>query len=170
MLGRWGTRINLTADPRREIVLARQLPDAFQLAALLGEARGTALDAGAGAGLVAIPLALLMPELRFTLVEANQRKCAFLRAAAHELGLRLEVRAVRFETIEDRFALALSRATWSPEQWVEGGLKLLEDQGRIVVFTREAPVFPHLDRVGMREYAIDEGVPRSVSMWRRRSE
>lgn len=166
LLERWGARINLTAEPSREVVRTRQLPDAFHLAALLAPARGRAIDAGAGAGLVSIPLALLCPDLSLTLVESNQKKCAFLREASHELGLRVEVRATRVETLEERYPLALSRATWPPGRWAEVGSRLLEEGGRLVVFTRERPVLGGLEPVALREYRV-EGAPRCISIWRR---
>jgi 16S rRNA (guanine527-N7)-methyltransferase len=166
LLERWGARINLTAEPSREVVRTRQLPDAFQLAALLGPVRGRAIDAGAGAGLVSIPLALLCPDLSLTLVESNQKKCAFLREAIRELDLALEVRAARVEYLEDRFPLALSRATWPPERWAEVATGLVEEGGRIVFFTTESPSLPGLEPVATRAYRV-EGAPRCISIWRR---
>ncbi len=51
------------------------------------------VDIGSGNGLVAIPLAAAFPARRVVALEPRQRKCAFLRQAARELGLaNLEIR------------------------------------------------------------------------------
>jgi len=167
-LERWGRAINLTADPRPEIVLTRQLPDAFHLASLLHplEPGSRCVDVGAGAGLVGIPFAILSPGIALTLVESNQRKSAFLRAMVHRLGLTAEVRAERLEAlprpIHSSFDLALSRATWSPQRWLEEGRRLAS--GAVAVFSRE-PLGEGHDRLAQRLYEI-EGSPRCLSIWR----
>src|SRR5258708_40130002 len=48
---------------------------------------GTVIDIGSGGGLPAVPLALALPQLHFTLLEANTRKCAFLEHVIATLKL-----------------------------------------------------------------------------------
>jgi 16S rRNA (guanine527-N7)-methyltransferase len=56
-------------------------------------------DLGAGAGVPGIPLAIALPDTRVTLVEANGRKCEFMRAVAADLALdNIEVVHERAET------------------------------------------------------------------------
>lgn len=56
------------------------------------------VDAGSGAGFPGIPLSLIFPETRFTLLESTQKKARFLESAAKSLGLlNVEVRAERAE-------------------------------------------------------------------------
>ncbi len=53
------------------------------------------VDLGSGNGSPVIPLALLCPQVRFTAIEANQRKAAFLGITATSLGLaNLQIAAV----------------------------------------------------------------------------
>lgn len=58
------------------------------------------IDVGSGGGVPAIPLAIIMPETRFTLLEATGKKVEFLKAAAAALGLKnVEVIQGRAETV-----------------------------------------------------------------------
>ena len=75
------------------------------------------IDVGSGGGLPGLPLKLARPELRLTLLEANQRKAAFLVQAAARLGLReVEVVARRAEEAgreprhREAYDFALARA------------------------------------------------------------
>ncbi len=58
------------------LVLARWLPTGTRV-----------VDVGAGAGLPGLPLRLVRPDLRLTLLEANRRRAAFLVQACARLGL-----------------------------------------------------------------------------------
>lgn len=49
---------------------------------------GEVFDVGTGAGFPGIPLAIALPQVRFTLVESIGKKARFVDAAAVELGLR----------------------------------------------------------------------------------
>ena len=69
---------------------ARHVPDALSLAPIikrLDPQGGTLLDIGSGGGFPALPLGILMPELKIFLLERSQKKVAFLRKAAGALGL-----------------------------------------------------------------------------------
>jgi 16S rRNA (guanine527-N7)-methyltransferase len=86
-LRRWNRRINLTAiDDDRGIVI-RHFLDSLRCALSWGAAPGSLVDIGAGAGFPGLPLKILRPSLRLTLIESVEKKAAFLRHIVAELGL-----------------------------------------------------------------------------------
>jgi len=60
------------------------------------------LDAGTGAGFPGIPLAIVMPEVRFTLAESTQKKARFVESVVEALELdNVEVKGERAEQIAE---------------------------------------------------------------------
>ena len=89
LLEKWNRTYNLTAirDPLAMVV--HPLLDSLSVLPHLPLPREGArlADAGSGAGLPGIPLAIARPRWHVALAEASQKKAAFLRQAAIELGL-----------------------------------------------------------------------------------
>ena len=85
LIVKWNRVHNLTAVRDSAKMVSAHLLDSLAVAPHI-EAR-TVLDAGSGAGLPGIPLALLWPQTRVTLLDSNHKKAAFLRQAMIELGL-----------------------------------------------------------------------------------
>ena len=87
LLRQWGRRTNLTGLRSREAILKRHFLEPIVAADLL-EGEGTLLDIGSGNGFPAVPLAILHPGTRLVLVEASEKKSAFLWAVLREVGLK----------------------------------------------------------------------------------
>lgn len=102
---------------------------------------GPVVDVGSGGGSPGIPLAAARPELRFVLLEATGKKCAFLRRWAAELP-NVEVACARAEEHaaregRDAYATALARALAPPPVAVEWCLPLVHLGGRLVLYAGE---------------------------------
>ena len=82
----WGQRMNLSGHRSADEVLRRLVLDA---AALLAAAPPFAslADLGSGAGFPGLPIAILRPDVRVTLVDSRERRHHFQRAMRRELGL-----------------------------------------------------------------------------------
>lgn len=112
-------KFNLTAVRDEAEAWERHILDSLTLIAPLAsvEARNVA-DVGSGGGLPGIPLAICLPDVRFTLIEATGKKAAFLRESVERLALRnVEVAQERAETLgqdhhrfRGRFDAVMARA------------------------------------------------------------
>jgi len=100
LLFRWNARMNLTAVRDEKTAVDRLLLEGVVAAELLEGSAPRVMDVGSGAGSPAIPMHLALAGSRLMLVEARQRKAAFLREAARVLGLeRVTVAACRVEEL-----------------------------------------------------------------------
>ena len=84
-LERWNRKVNLTAIRDKDEMIRAHLLDSLVAAPLLeGE---SVLDVGTGPGFPGLPLAIVQPERRFTLLDSNNKKIMFAQHAAGLLGL-----------------------------------------------------------------------------------
>lgn len=100
----WQKRINLISGKTADDIWHRHIWDSAQLLSQLPTGRPLSiLDMGAGAGFPSMVLAPLTAH-KFTLVESDSRKCAFLREAARVLNIadRVEIKNCRIEALESQ--------------------------------------------------------------------
>ena len=111
-LQKWNPRINLVSKSTIPDLWSRHILDSIQVFDAIEQPIGRWVDIGSGGGLpgviVAICAAEKAPELNVTLIESDQRKSAFLRTAARECGIKINVISERIEAAESQFADVLS--------------------------------------------------------------
>src|SRR3989441_11670476 len=101
LLRKWSRRMNLTGLKDEETIIRRHFLEPISVAHLLHD-EGTLVDLGSGNGFPALPLKVLHPGLDLVLVEASEKKSAFLWAVLRELNLRgARVETRRVGTIDD---------------------------------------------------------------------
>jgi len=111
LLHKWNKVYNLTAvrDPMEMVTL--HLLDSLSVLPYIKSKN--LLDVGSGGGLPGIVLAICLPELQVTTIDAVQKKAIFMRQVKGELGLDnlnvVHARVERFEPAE-QFEVIISRA------------------------------------------------------------
>ncbi len=144
LLAKWNRSYNLTALREPLAMVSHHLLDSLVVLPHLPLAAGNArlADAGAGAGLPGIPLALARPQWHIALVESNQKKAAFLRQAAIELGMKnVEVQEGRVETWHPAtlFGVVISRAFAQLAAFVAACRHLVAPGGTLVAMKGKDP-------------------------------
>jgi 16S rRNA (guanine527-N7)-methyltransferase len=120
----------------RERDEARRVHVDESLAALdvMGRFEGPIVDVGSGGGAPGIPLAAVLPDREVTLLEANGRKCAFLREVAREFPNVTVVQGRAEEQETDRFGVAVAKALAPPQVAAEWCLPLVAPGGAAVLY------------------------------------
>ncbi|HCQ8680143.1 TPA: 16S rRNA (guanine(527)-N(7))-methyltransferase RsmG [Klebsiella pneumoniae] len=85
LLDKWNKAYNLTSVRDPNEMLVRHILDSIIVAPYLQGSRF--IDVGTGPGLPGIPLAIVCPESRFTLLDSLGKRVRFLRQVQHELKL-----------------------------------------------------------------------------------
>jgi 16S rRNA (guanine527-N7)-methyltransferase len=112
LLERWNEKINLTSlKPGEELVIRHYCESVF-LGAHLPPT--SVVDVGSGAGFPGVPIAVLRPDCRVTLVESNQRKAVFLREGTRHLA-NVSVLSLRADEVTFKFDCAVARAVNSDD-------------------------------------------------------
>jgi 16S rRNA (guanine527-N7)-methyltransferase len=150
----WNEKVNLIGPDAREH-LDEHIDEALAAARLLNP-DGEVLDFGSGGGLPAIPMAIVSPRARFHLVEADQKKWAFLKHVVRECQLNALVYGDRLDRVltllpsDLRFSLAVSRAVGHPEEWVASLRPILAEGARVALFqgTADVPAIEGFARSG----------------------
>jgi 16S rRNA (guanine527-N7)-methyltransferase len=93
---------------------------------------GPIVDVGSGGGVPGIPLAVTLPEREVTLLEANGRKCDFLREWAPPNARVVQGRAEEQEV--DCFGVAVAKALAPPPVAAEWCLPLVRQGGAAVLW------------------------------------
>lgn len=122
----------------------RHVLDSARAALGVREGDGRAVDAGSGAGLPGIPIAIARPQLEVTLVEPRQARIAFLELAVERLDLRnVRVTRGRVESLEaEAFDVAFARA-FAPLHDAWARLRgALAPSGRLVFFAGSSTEIP----------------------------
>ncbi|WP_299877274.1 16S rRNA (guanine(527)-N(7))-methyltransferase RsmG [uncultured Sulfitobacter sp.] len=111
LVEKWTVKINLISKASIPHIWDRHIRDSVQIFDI-APACAHWLDLGSGGGFPGIVVAIIAveqsPDTKFTLVESDQRKSAFLRGAIRELSLNGVVRSERIEALAPQNADVIS--------------------------------------------------------------
>lgn len=140
LLIKWNKTYNLTAIKTPDDILPLHLFDSLAVAPYL---KGNHfLDVGSGGGLPGIPLAILQPDRKFTLLDTVGKKTRFMQQAVIELKLpNVSVVQARVESWspEKPFDAIISRAFSSVHDFVTLTAKHLQPQGSLYAMKGRYP-------------------------------
>jgi 16S rRNA (guanine527-N7)-methyltransferase len=142
LLLRWNRTMNLTALPLEGLpdrTLNRIFIEPFQAAQLVDHAALRWFDLGSGGGSPAVPLKVVRPQLRLTMVESRSRKAAFLREVVRFLAFTAtDVLSVRIEELGDgvrgQADLLTARAVRIDEPFLRTAATVLRTGGQLFLF------------------------------------
>ncbi len=121
----WNEKINVISRKDMESLYEKHVLHSLGIAKIMEFAPGTkVLDIGTGGGFPGIPLAILFPEVEFTLIDSIGKKITVVKAVAEGIGLQnLTAIHGRAEKVKEKFHFVVSRAvTQMPEflRWLKG--------------------------------------------------
>ncbi|TCK99817.1 16S rRNA (guanine527-N7)-methyltransferase [Shimia isoporae] len=112
MLIKWNPRINLVSKSTIADLWTRHILDSAQVLKIAPPTTSHWVDIGSGGGFPGLVIALMCAEpeapQKVTLIESDQRKCAFLRSVLRETGVPATVISQRIEQTEPQKASVLS--------------------------------------------------------------
>ena len=137
---KWNAVTNLTAITDPADIARNHFLDSLAPAGLVAPGSDL-LDVGSGGGFPGLPLHILVPGVRTTLLDAVRKKVSFLRHVVRVLDLkRIEAVHARVEQLARqpgharRYDVIFSRAFSAVPPFVKAVLPLLKPRGRVVAF------------------------------------
>jgi len=152
----WNERFNLTAISGYEEVQCKHLLDSLSCILAFPQTESSqgipdtvplqrpaqpllVIDVGSGAGFPGLPLKIMLPDVRMTLLEATAKKVTFLRHVVQELGLHdVQILHGRAEEVaqlaehRERYDIVVARAVAALAVLLEYCLPLCRVGGRVV--------------------------------------
>lgn len=156
LMEKWNKSFNLTAIRDINKMLAYHLLDSLSIWRWV-PSRAQALDVGSGAGLPGIPLAIVLPQTRWSLLDSNGKKTRFMQQAL--AVCKIENATVEKHRIEDYdaeqpFDVIVSRAYASLTVFVQSVAHLMQPQ--TVLVAMKTGLEDESAGAQLRQYEIQE--------------
>lgn len=140
LLKKWNRAYNLTSIHDIPAMITKHLLDSLAISPWL---KGNQiLDAGAGAGLPGIPLAIANPKIQFTLLDSNGKKTRFMQEAKRVLKLDnvdiVESRAEQYQP-DKQFDMIICRAFTEISQLINWTAHLIDPKGQWLAMKGHRP-------------------------------
>ena len=113
LLLEWNEKFNLTAITDKDEIEEKHFIDSIELVKFFDVKNKTLLDVGSGAGFPGIPLAIVEPTLKVTLLESNGKRVSFLHEVVGKLDLKnVEIIQGRSEELgtREKYDIVTARA------------------------------------------------------------
>lgn len=88
LLLEWNKKINLTAITDENEIILKHFVDSLTVLKYINE-KDNIIDVGTGAGFPGLPIAIMMPNVKITLLDSLNKRINFLNEVIKELGLKM---------------------------------------------------------------------------------
>ncbi len=133
---KWNEKMNLTAIKDKIGVYHKHFVDSLMLSHFLGLNEQTLLDVGSGAGFPSIPLKILHPNLKVTIIDSLQKRITFLENLSEYLDLDIKLIHGRVEKHQNKnnYDIVTARAVARLNKLCELCLPFVRKNGRFYAY------------------------------------
>ena len=138
LLIEWNEKMNLTAITDPEEIILKHFIDSITILDKIGN-ESKVVDVGTGAGFPGIPLSIMNPTLKITLVDSLNKRLIFLQEVVNKLNLKnieiVHARAEEFgqnKKYREGFDVATSRAVANLSTLSEYLIPLVKVNGKVI--------------------------------------
>ncbi|MCX7991812.1 MAG: 16S rRNA (guanine(527)-N(7))-methyltransferase RsmG [Proteobacteria bacterium] len=136
ILLKWNEKINLTSYNRDELYKIA-LPDCYSMVLLLNHLKiNEVLDLGTGYGMPGLVLKMLNKNIKITLLDASQKKVAFLEYVSRILDIDVSICQKRLpdKNFNKSFKCIISKASMEEEKLLKITKNLLDENGWLLYY------------------------------------
>jgi 16S rRNA (guanine527-N7)-methyltransferase len=151
----WNSKINVISRKDTASIDLHHVLHSLGIAKVVDFRAGTAvLDVGTGGGLPGLPLAILLPEVQFHLVDSIGKKIKVVQSIAEALQLpNVRASQARAEEVKEKYDFVVSRAVarlsgfWP---WIRHSFKKSEDPRRGLYYLKGGDLQEEIAESGLR--------------------
>lgn len=138
LLKKWNKRISLTSINNDKDIVIKHFLDSLSISNLIPDS-SLVLDIGSGAGFPGIPLSIVNPSLKITLLDSTEKKVFFTREVIRKLELQnVETLVGRGEDLNNGikrgvYDFVLTRAVGDIKKIIKFGCQYLNAGGRLLL-------------------------------------
>ncbi len=137
-LKKWNSTYNITALKTDGDIIIKHFLDSLLYLKAIPDRNIRLADIGSGGGFPGIPIKIMQPKIKMTLIEPSRKKASFLRNIVRKTGLpEITILQNRIEQLDEEFRnsfdLIVSRATFGLQEFLDLACPFLNDSGKLVI-------------------------------------
>lgn len=152
----WNEKINVISRKDTDNIFVHHILHSMAIAKVKQfKADELVLDVGTGGGFPGIPLAIMFPETKFTLVDSIEKKIKVVKGISESLGLNnVEAMKIRAELLPPKYDCIVSRAVTAFPDFVKMTRSVLNPRSteRSIIYLKGGDFEDELK--GMKNYSI----------------